>query len=71
MVPENSFYDNGIAAKRCKKAAKLRIATFQGILGKHKEQKCHGDTPKQTWRRKMEQLSDFGEEKVSNGDHND
>ena len=36
MVPEDSFYDNGIAAKRCKKAAKLRIATFQGISGKHK-----------------------------------
>ena len=31
MVPENSFYDNGIAAKRCKKAAKLRIATFKGF----------------------------------------
>ena len=40
-------------------------------FGNDKEQKYHGDTPKQTWRRKIEQLSDFGEEKVSNEDHND
>ena len=71
MVPEDSFYDNRIAAKHYMRTTNFLLATFQGIFGKHKEQKCHGDTPKQTWRRKMEQLSDFGEEKVSNGDHND